>query len=290
MTRIIPEKELEKFIKSTGWVPGQEPFKSKTPPITEYKHSSEYGVDDILKGQQFYDDNLPDALQQALDYVGVEGVVASMPYLIAGKSQAGKSNYLWKDWFTALSEENIGVDKSGKFVAAGNPVVVTVHGGGLLTPERIKQAYSEGLINGSAKYSDDEFSNLLEGRLPSGDLIELYSFEKIKEGVSDLSHRFGVVMPYSTAQNTESGYHKKKDFIQNPLVIARAGGIENLEAYFDKAKDSDGEVGNHHPFKNRDASVPQGRVLFLNSNYNGLCGSNNLDSDGRFVGVAPEAP
>ena len=45
-----------------------------------------------------------------------EGIVASMPQLIAGKSLTDKKSYLWKDWFTALSEENIGIDRKGTFV------------------------------------------------------------------------------------------------------------------------------------------------------------------------------
>ncbi|MDP3640753.1 MAG: hypothetical protein Q8R53_06175 [Nanoarchaeota archaeon] len=29
----------------------------------------------------------------------------------------------------------------------------------------------------------------------------------------------------------------------------------------------------------------EGRLLFLNNNYNGLNGNNNLDNNGRFVGI-----
>ena len=47
--------------------------------------------------------------------------------------------------FTALSEENAGIDKNGKLAKAGEEVVLVLHGGGILTPERIRQAYSEGL-------------------------------------------------------------------------------------------------------------------------------------------------
>ena len=290
MTRIIPDKELEKFIQSTGWVPGQELFQPETPPVTKHENTSQYSIEDILKGQPFYDDNLSDALQQALDHAGSDGIVASMPELIVAKIKADENHDFWKNWHTVHTEENIGMDKKGIFYGKDEPVLVIVNGGGILTPNRIKQAYEEGLTNGSAKYSDDEFSNLLEGRLPSGALIELYKFEKIKKGIPDLPHRFGVVMPYSIAQNTKNGYYKKRGFVQNPLVIARAGGIENLETYFDRAKDSDKEVGNNHTFKNRDASVPQGRVLFLDGDYDGLDGVNDLDGGGRFVGVAPEAP
>ena len=64
-----------------------------------------------------------------------------------------------------------------------------------------------------------------------------------------------------------------------------------MEAYFDKAKGTDNKLGNWHVYDaNRDPAQPQGRVLFLDSTGNGLGGDDDLDSGGRFVGVAPEAP
>ena len=97
-------------------------------------------------------------------------------------------------------------------------------------------------------------------------------------------------MPYSIAQATTSGLQEKTAFMQNPLVIARAAGsLNQLDAFYEKAKNSDGKVGNYHPFNGRDASQPQGRFLFVDFSYFGLYGGSSLDSYGRFVGVAPEA-
>jgi len=288
MIKVIPDEELERFIKNTGWVPGQEvPVQSKVKHVV--KPAFEYDIEDILKGKTFYNDKLPVALEQALDYAGSDGIVTSMPELISAKVKAGKGHDFWKQWYTVHTEENIGVDKKGLFYSKGEPVLVVVNGGGILVPDRIKQAYEEGLLNGSAKYDDEEFDMLLEGKLPDSS-IGLYRFEEIKKGISNLPHRFGIVMPYKMAQKTKSGYYKKKAFLENPLVIARAGGLENLEAYYEKAKDSDGDLGNYHPFEGRDAFTPQGRVLFLYGNCGGLHGDDDLDYIGRFVGVAPEAP
>ena len=97
-------------------------------------------------------------------------------------------------------------------------------------------------------------------------------------------------MPYELAQATKSDYHQKTEFVENPLVIARAGGTDNLVVFFDKTKNDQGNVGNWHPFTGRDPSVPQGRLLFLYDSNDGLYGYLNLYSNGRFVGVAPEAP
>jgi hypothetical protein len=302
MTRIIPDKDLEKFIQATGWIPGQEvPIRqpvnnpNRTQPVTS---QNIVNIDDILKGKTFYSEKKKDgnyigvavALQEALDYVGTEGYVATMPELISAKLKAEKSHDFWQKWYEVHTEENIGIDQKGRFYSANEPVLVVVNGGGILTPDRIMKAYDDGLISNSARYENQEFDNLLDGKLADGSQIELFSFEQIKDGVSSLPHKFGVVMPYSMAQGTKSGYHQKKDFMKNPLVIARAGGLENLESYYEMAKASDGDLGCYHPFSGRDAVTPQGRVLFLNDYYSGLDGNYDLNDNGRFVGVAPEAP
>jgi hypothetical protein len=290
MTRIIPRE----LIKHLEWTPGQTPpAQPKVNPIPAVNpvQSSLFSIDDIMNGKTFYDGSMPNALRQAIEYAGTSGIVANMPEFVAAKAKAEKNHAFWQNWYTALTEENIGIDKKGSFYNRGDSVLVVMHGGGILTPDRIKQAYDEGLISNSAKYRDEEFDALLEGRLLDGKNFPLYRLEEIKDGKSRLPHQFGVVMPYSLAQGTKSGYHQKKPFLENPLVLARtAGSHDSLEAFYEKAKASDGDLGNYHPFSGRDATVPQGRVLFVDGNFLGLRGDIYLNYDGRFVGVAPEAP
>jgi len=293
MTRIIPRE----LIKHLEWSPGQEvPQRSPVNPTPQPHHQMAVSIDDILQGRTFYSEKkkgsmyigVAVALREALDFAGEDGYVATMPELIAAKLKADNNHDFWKKWYAVHTEEDIGIDTKGRFYSRGDPVLVVVNGGGILTPDRIMRAYNEGLISNSARYEQREFDDLLDGKLPNGDDLTLYRFEEIRDGVSNLPHRFGVVMPYSTAQNTKSDYHRKKDFMENPLVIARAGGLEHLDAYFEKAKRSENKVGSWHPFSGRDASVPQGRVLFLINDCGGLVGG-ILSGDGLFVGVAPEA-
>ena len=85
-----------------------------------------------------------------------------------------------------------------------------------MTPERIRQAYSEGLTpQNAAKYTDDEFDNLLKGVLPSGESIELYNVDDVKKGIPEPFGRYAIWMPAEAAKATASGYHKKKDFMEN---------------------------------------------------------------------------
>jgi hypothetical protein len=301
MTKIIPRD----LIKHLEWVPGQQtPQKpvvnpTPTPQPVQQRTSS---IDALIKnGKEFYSEQkdgkgnyigVAIALQEAYDQMGSDGIIATLPYLIAGKAQADKRSYLWQKWFTGLSEENAGIDKNGSLVSRGNGIILSLHGGGILTADRIRQAYSEGLTpQNAAKFTDDEFDNLLRGVLPNGESINLYTVDDIVKGnIPDPFGRYAVWMPAETAKGTNSGYHKKKGFMENPLVIARAGTLEHLEKYFDKAKDSDGDVGCYHKFGEIDFRQPQGRVLFVDGYYFGLRGDIDLDNNGRFVGVAPEAP
>src|SRR3989344_6268077 len=270
MTRIIPRE----LIKHLEWTPGQAPRSTfSLPPAAAPAQTSLFTIDDVLNGNIFYDTSMPQALRQAMEYATAQGIIANMPEFIAAKVKADKSHAFWQNWYTVLTEENIGIDKKGSFYTRGEPVLVVMHGGGILTPDRIQQAYDEGLISNSAKYRNEEFDALLEGRLLDGTSFPLYRLEDIKDGRSNLPHQFWVVLPYKTAQDTKSGYHQKKPFLENPLVLARtAGSHDYLESFYEKAKASDGDLGNYHPFSGRDATIPQGRVLFVYDTRGGLDG------------------
>ena len=296
MTKIIPRR----LIQHLELVPGQE-LPERNNPISEPQIipalNGKFDINALIKeGKPFYSNEKDSkgnyigvavSLEQALTHAGVDGIVASMPHFIAGKAIADKKTYLWKDWFTALSEEDVGIDKNGSLVTAGSPVVITVHGGGILTPERIRQAYAEGLTGqNAARYAEHEFDNLLKGVLPDGTSIQIYTLEDIKKGsIPDPFGRYAVALDFEVAKATSSGYHKKEGFMNNPLVLVRAGTLECLEEYFDKAKDSDGDVGNHHRLGEIDPHQAQGRVLFVDFDHNGLGGSYYLDGIGRFVRV-----
>ena len=297
MRKIIPRD----LIRHLEWNPKNDsgkrtgenpPNKKKRKSRTKEAIGISPNIEALVKSRKtFYNPSLPNALEKVRNYALSRGITASMPYLIAGKAKSTKKNYLWKDWFTALSEENIGVDRDGIFVQAGKPVVITVHGGGILTPDRIRQAYRKGLTGQSAaKYTDEEFENLLKGILPDGNKIEIYSIDDVRgKKIPNPFGRYGVFLNFESAKATVSGYLRSDDFMASPLVISRAGTLEYLSAYFNKAKADDGTVGCWHRLNEIDFHQPQGRLLFLYAGYDGLDGDYGLDDDGRFVGVAPEA-
>ncbi len=237
---------------------------------------------------------VPESLEKCLSWVKLRnGVVASMPYLIGGLSKVQSNHWLRWRWHTCYSEENVGIDKNGKFANKGKPVIVVVHCGGILTPERIRKAYNEGLTpQKAARFEDSEFSDLLEGKLPSGEKIQLYTVDDVKNGrIPEPFGRYAVVITdFEKAKATINGYQDKTNFMSNDLVIARAGTLEYLDAYFENIKSDKEKVGNWHKFSEVDPEVSQGRLSFVGvSCGSSLCGSGGICSNGRFVVVAPEA-
>ena len=90
-------------------------------------------------------------------------------------------------------------------------------------------------------------------------------------------------------------------------MIIRAGGVEPLAAYLDKAKArrNTKTMGNWHPFNRIDPDEPQTRVLFLARTYGdvddeeqirdggydadyGMGGDASMHNMGQYVAVAPQ--
>jgi hypothetical protein len=290
MRKIIPREQ----IKHLEWKPGDE---IPEPPKAgsggkNIANLAQFTVGELLQnGKHFYDAHLPTALRAAQTYTTERGMIATLPALIAGKASADKRSYLWKNWFAALSEEHVGIDKEGLHVPRGQPIVITLHGQGILTPERIEQAYEEGLTDyGAAVLTNDEFSELLHGRLPNGNTIDLHSYLDIQRENPGPFSQYGVVMPFEVAKATSSGRHEKNNFLSNEVVIIRTGLEKSaLESYFDKAENSTGKVGNWHRYNEINPAQASGRLLYVNYTNDGLDGDVSLDVSGRFVGIAPEA-
>jgi hypothetical protein len=249
------------------------------------------------------------AYRHALEYAGDEGFVASMPQLLHARVNAPYDNIIWNTWFRANSEENVVTTKQG------NHVVVTVHGGGIFaSPERFERSLRadlsrynpEGLTGQYAvKITEQEARDVLEGKLPDGSEIPVYPFAEFKRGGADLPRRYGVVLDFEVAKKGKSGYVSFDVLKDDPNMIVRAGGVEPLAGYLDKAQARHDTklMGNFHPFDHIDPDQPQTRVIFLAGNkggvgsegdYNygydsdyGIGGFANMDGMARYVAVAP---
>ncbi len=244
-----------------------------------------------LEAEIVFDSYLPDALWRALEYAGEDGFVASLPQLLHARANVDFDNIIWNTWFTSNTEESVATTPQG------HRVVVTVHGGGIFArPERFRKLFHAdvsrhcktgftGLF--AAKITDHEAHNVLDGRLPDGAEIPVFSFDEFKPGVTNLPRRYAVVMDFEMAAQCKNGYETFDDLKIDPLMIVRAGGVEAAAAYLDKVRDrhNTATMGSWHPFNSIDPEQPQTRVPTLAGNQGGV---GSEDDDGHLYGYDAE--
>lgn len=252
-------------------------------------HEPAVSIDEILgHAASFYDKRQSVALRSAQEHAGAEGYVVTLPELLQARIRTDRRHLVWREVYTTLSEEYVGPGPDGC------PVVMVLHGGGLLTPERMERAYTDGLTETHAsRLDDDEWADLLEGRMPDGTLIPMFGYGDFAAYVGELPRRYGILLGFEDAKGTHSGMHKREEFLANPLAVARSGGKERAAAYFDRAQ-SCGKLACWYPFGKIDPAKAQGRALFAFGGrlygYDGLDGDSALDGYGRFLAVRPDAP
>jgi hypothetical protein len=256
--------------------------------LTEHhvKQKDDIKMDDInMEAEIIFDSHLPNALQRALEYAGDNGFVASMPQLLHARATAPYDNIIWNTWFTSNSEESVVTTPQG------HRVVVAVHGGGIYaSPERFERTYRasvdrsnpEGFTGQYAgKISAREASDVLNGILPDGSEIPVFQFDEFKRGVADLPLRYGVISDFEMARKSTRGYDPFDVLKDEPNMIVRAGGVEPLAAYLDKARDRHNTtvMGNWHPYNRIDPEQAQTRIVFLAGNEGGVCTEDDDDKD-----------
>ena len=229
-----------------------------------------------MHAQIFFGSYKPATLQRALSYAGDDGFIASMSQLIHARTDAPYHKILWNAWFSAYSEESVVTTPQG------NHVVVVVHGSGIYaSPARFEKMYyastdhrSEHGYTGqfAGKISAREARDVLEGKMPDGNEIPVYPFAEFKQGISDLPIRYGIVLDYELARQSQSGYVEFEVLKDDPNMIARAGGVAAAAAYLDKfqARHNTKLMGHWHPYNEIDPHQPQTSTLFLAGNKGGM--------------------
>jgi len=306
----LTRRQMVRGLASVGVGVAASPFMSRLAAAGEGDETAELKMEAAI----FFAPYVPNALRLALEYAGDDGFVASMPQLLHARTNASYDNIIWNTWFTANSEESVVT------TAQGNRVVVAVHGGGIYaSPERFEKTYradmassnSEGLTGQYAgKISEREVRDVLDGKLPDGTEIPVFPFDEFKRGVAELPLRYAVVIDFETAKKSKRGYETFDILKDEPNMIVRAGGVEPLAAYLDKARDRHHTkvMGNWHPYNRIDPGQPQTRILFLAGNEGGvgseddngpdygydseygMGGDASIHNMARYVAVAPRDP
>ena len=193
-----------------------------------------------MEAEIIFEPHVPHALRRALEYAGDDGFVASLPQLLHARTHADYDNIIWNTWFNPYTEESLVTTPQG------NRVIVTVHGGGIFaSPERFEKLFHASTDRNSkfgftglfaGKLSEREAHDVLEGQMPDGIEIPIYSFDEFKHGIDQLPRRYGVVTDFETAKNSACGYVSFDTLKDDPLMIVRAGGVAAAAAYAAKKK------------------------------------------------------
>jgi len=249
--------------------------------------------DTKMEAAIIFETHLPDALRRALEYAGDDGFVASMPQLLHARASAVFDNEIWNTWFfTSNSEETKATTPQG------NHIAVAVHGGGIFArPERFRKLYLASVNRKSvdgftglfgAKILESEARDIQEGKLADGSEIPVFPFDEFKRGVANLPWRYAVIMDFELARTSKCGFASFDDLKDDPLMIVRAGGVEPLAKYLDKAKEYYGttEMGSWHRFDDMNPDQPQTYVPFLFDCIGGASDNDQLDPAIRQQGNA----
>jgi hypothetical protein len=100
--------------------------------------------------------------------------------------------------------------------------------------------------------------------------------------LSGLPLRYAVVLDFEVARKSTRGYDPFDVLQEEPNMIVRAGGVEPLAVYLDKARDRHNTkiMVNWHPYNRVDPDQPQTRIPFL-------AGDACIHIMARCVAVAP---
>ena len=265
-----------------------------------------------------YESHLPDALRRAQIHAGDDGFVAALPQLLHARVGASYDNIIWNTWFTANSEECVARTPQG------NWVFMAIHGGGIFaSAERIRTLYhanvdrkSERGFTGlfAGKISARENRDIVAGRLPDGRRIPLYPLDELKRGIAELPRHYGVVMDLDIARSASTGYAPFDDLKDDPVMIARAGGVEQAASYLDRAKarGNGDAMGCWHSLNEIEDDQPQSCICLMYGSPGGerariyapegidhlrgvhtdfgVRGDTGMINMGRYVAVAPRDP
>lgn len=175
-----------------------------------------------------YDRSLLTAVEKAQEQARTEGGrIASFSDIVQARLVADGKNVIWHCDPCCATEESAGR------TPAGNQVCVVTHGAGILiNPEKIRLVLKRKNIFWDQRcqqsrviYTSEEFKGLLEGRLPDGAELPVFSYSDFLRQ-TNLPSEYSIVIDYdkiykSAVESSEPGV----------LAIARVGNEEKTSKY-----------------------------------------------------------
>lgn len=216
-------------------------------------------------------------------------ILLSAPAIIAaiaeGKSPKKIKEMQSKTW-TSLTEILTGIDTQGIY-AENEPVIIVVHGGGLLTYDKLVASKSGGLNQQKKVFLKTyEWNKLLKGKLHGAEIeIPVYPIERISEIKDPIFGRYAVIIKLDDAK-ASCGAFDRNGFIGNKLALAIAGTGEYLGKYFDAAN-LDGKITVNENITNCDPNKPSGSFAYILKSMQGIAAP-GLDLKARYISIGPK--
>ncbi len=218
----------------------------------------------------------PYGLASALEEAQGKGLeAASLPYLIQLRNDcADFADPLWVHWFFGMS----GVYHIGDafFFSHGNDHP-------LARPGRIRSAIDSGLISGAARLTPLESVRIYS----PGTMIDYEDFLP-RSARQALPEPYTIRADASLFHGLKNDYLSLKTWMNDPRAIIYTGGKNAAEQYAERLRQHE-QTAAYLSLDTVEDLPDWGRLLFLLDGSGGLGGDGNLDGNGRFVGVAPEA-
>lgn len=201
---------------------------------------------------------------------------ASTATILSLRTESDFKDPLVQQWHTGMTELDIVQDKA----------YVTPGGLFLADPERIRSAVESGPINYAARLTPGEIESLLKK-----DKVTPISYEEFVR----LTDSGSIPEPYTVMEDRNklaklpNDYMKLAKWAKDPRAIMYTGGRAKAEAYADYLGKN--EIKTAWLSMDSAEGEDRARLLFVNFYYYnfGVDGNYYLGSNGRFVGVAPEA-
>jgi hypothetical protein len=237
--------------------------------------------------------HIGDSLKAAKEYTTQSGNILSLPQIFELIINNPKNDELNKRWFTPLTEQLVGIDKYGGFTKKGKPVVITIHGWGILdSPEKMEHRHC-------AQYGDicfvrlaeKDINDVLHGGLPNGKTILMYCYDQFLEesALPTFLHdnaNFGVYRSLDLALKTGSGHNKIPNFYNDSQLIVLAGSARmtrEILDFYNRDKEYHGQFNITHHLNLKELNLNESYGQFINYIGNHVEINGNCSSYGCFA-------
>ena len=163
------------------------------------------------------------------------GYVASIPSITYLRNNMSLDSFVWAQDLDGASIEYFGKDVNGLIEKRGEKYVIITHNLRLPTIKSlVNYKWGTNRVEKGIKYPQEILDNLLKGKTPQNENIDLYHIEDFLKIKERQNKRFGVIVPYSMIEKKGFIIGQKK-YISSPFIRARKGVNEvELNLYSEK--------------------------------------------------------